>query len=305
MAIPTYQVIMRPLLEVCVDGEPHRLQDLIARLADVFELTDEERSAVLPSGFQAVFTNRVAWASTYLQKAKTLDRIGRGIYRITDRGRGLLVSAPTSITTSDLNAFPEFVEFRTHTSSTTEPSGSTTLSQPDTQETPEELIERAAATLRADLAGDLLERVQGTTPEFFERLVIDLLLAMGYGGSRADAGKAVGKSGDGGIDGIINEDRLGLDAVYVQAKRWAGTVGRPELQMFAGSLDGHRATKGVFLTTSAFSEGARAYVASIGKRIVLIDGARLADLMIDHGVGVATFARHELKRVDDAYFEAG
>jgi len=175
----------------------------------------------------------------------------------------------------------------------------------ESSETPQELIERAAATLRADLATELLERVRGISPEFFERLVIDLLLAMGYGGSRADAGRAVGRSGDGGIDGIINEDRLGLDAVYVQAKRWEHPVGRPEVQMFAGSLEGNRAMKGVFLTTSTFTEGARTYAGSIGKRIVLIDGDRLADLMIDHNVGVATVARRELKKIDDSYFEPG
>ena len=303
MAIPTYQAIMRPLLDVCLDGQPHRLQDLIAELAGVFDLSAEERAAQLPSGFQRVFTNRVAWACTYLQKAGVLERVGRGTYRITDRGRSLLGSVAGPITLNDLSAFPEFIRFRSRSSAVLEHNQASPPTE--SQETPEELIERAAVTLRADLAGDLLERVQATTPEFFERLVVDLLLAMGYGGSRTDAGKAVGRSGDGGIDGIINEERLGLDAVYIQAKRWEKPVGRPELQMFSGSLDGARATKGVFLTTSSFTEGARAYAASIGKRSVLIDGPRLADLMIDHGVGVATFARYELKRADDSYFEAG
>jgi len=305
VAIPTYQAIMRPMLDVCLDGEPHRLQDLIARLSHDFDLTDDERTALLPSGFQGVFTNRVAWASTYLRKAELLERVGRGTYRITDRGRTFVAAHAGPISAADLASIPEFVQFRSR--SRTASGHDEPLLPPgaESSETPQELIERAAATLRADLASELLERVRGISPEFFERLVIDLLLAMGYGGSRADAGRAVGRSGDGGIDGIINEDRLGLDAVYVQAKRWDHPVGRPEVQMFAGSLEGNRATKGVFLTTSTFTEGARTYAGSIGKRIVLIDGDRLADLMIDHGVGVVTVARHELRKIDDSYFEPG
>jgi restriction system protein len=302
MPIPTYQAIMRPLLEVCEDGHQHRLRDLITTLGSVFELSEEELAAQLPSGFQAVFTNRVAWACTYLHKARLLDRVGRGTYVITARGREFVKAAPAVITPNDLSAFPEFVEFRGGNQGVTagkEPPG--TQSE---LETPEEMIERAAATLRSSLAGELLDRVQGTTPAFFEQLVVDVLIAMGYGGSRADAGRAVGRSGDGGIDGVINEDRLGLDAVYVQAKRWEHAVGRPEVQMFAGSLDGVRATKGVLITTSTFTEGARTYAGSIGKRIVLIDGRRLAELMIDHDVGVSTIARHELKRVEEAYFES-
>jgi restriction system protein len=296
---------MRPLLEVCLDSQPHRLQDLITVLADVFALSEDERAAQLPSGFQRVFTNRVAWACTYLQKAAVLERVGRGTYRITDRGRSLISSVQGQITVSNLNSYPEFQAFRARSNTPLEASQPQPTGPIESQETPEELIERSAATIRADLAGDLLDRVMAGTPEFFERLVVDLLLAMGYGGSRADAGRAVGRSGDGGIDGIINEDRLGLDAVYIQAKRWEKPVGRPEIQMFAGSLEGARATKGVLLTTSSFTQGAREYAASIGKRIVLIDGRRLADLMVDHGVAVTTFARYELKRADDSYFEAG
>jgi restriction system protein len=170
-------------------------------------------------------------------------------------------------------------------------------------ETPEERMATAYQTLRADLQADLIEQVKSASPPFFERLVVDLLLAMGYGGSRQDAGRAIGKSGDGGIDGIIKEDKLGLDVIYIQAKRWEGTVGRPEVQKFAGALQGHRASKGVFITTSSFTREAEEYANAINTKLILINGAVLTELMIDHNVGVATTGTYELKRVDADYFE--
>lgn len=299
MPIPDFQTIMLPFLELAAaEHEEITLQQAIAELADGFGLTPEERAELLPSGFQAKFTNRVAWAATHLRKAGLLERVSRGRYRLTERGQRLLAASPTHVTMADLSKYPEYVEFKSG-----EGKAATTSAASESSQTPQELIEATALAIQQGLAQELLERVRSSSPEFFERLVIDLLVSMGYGGSRADAGRAVGRAGDEGIDGIIKEDRLGLDAVYVQAKRWAKTVGRPELQMFAGSLDGQRASKGVFLTTSTFSADARAYVAGIGKRIVLIDGTELAELMIDTGVGVASVSTYTIKRVDEDYFE--
>jgi restriction system protein len=299
MPIPDFQTIMLPFLELAAaEQEEITLQQAIAELAARFGLTPEERAELLPSGFQAKFTNRVAWAATHLRKAGLLERVSRGRYRLTERGQDLLATSPNQVTMAALSKYPEYLEFKSGAGK-----AAATSAVSESSQTPQELIEATALAIKQGLAQELLERVRSSSPEFFERLVIDLLVSMGYGGSRADAGRAVGRVGDEGIDGIIKEDRLGLDAVYVQAKRWTKTVGRPELQMFAGSLDGQRASKGVFLTTSTFSADARAYVAGIGKRIVLVDGNELAELMIDTGVGVASVSTYTIKRVDEDYFE--
>jgi restriction system protein len=299
MPIPDFQTIMLPFLELAAaEQEEITLQQAIAELAARFGLTPEERAELLPSGFQAKFTNRVAWAATHLRKAGLLERVSRGRYRLTERGQDLLTMSPNQVTMAALSKYPEYLEFKSGAGK-----AAATSAVSESSQTPQELIEATALAIEQGLAQELLERVRSSSPEFFERLVIDLLVSMGYGGSRADAGRAVGRVGDEGIDGIIKEDRLGLDAVYVQAKRWTKTVGRPELQMFAGSLDGQRASKGVFLTTSTFSADARAYVAGIGKRIVLVDGNELAELMIDTGVGVASVSTYTIKRVDEDYFE--
>ncbi len=297
MPIPDFQAIMRPWLELAADDQEHALQDVIATLAEEFGLTDDERAEMLPSGFQAKFTNRVAWAASYLNKAGAINRVGRGRYRITPRGRDLLASSEL-ITVAALRRFPEFQESRTGGRGQIETSSDRALDGV----TPAEAIEAAIATIRQAVGAELLERIKAAPPDFFERLVIDLLLQMGYGGSRRDAGAAVGRSGDGGIDGVIKEDRLGLDAVYIQAKRWEGSVGRPVVQMFAGSLDGQKATKGVLITTSSFTADAREFSRTIGKRIVLIDGAQLAELLIDNEVGVVTEATYRLVRVDPGFF---
>jgi restriction system protein len=251
---------------------------------------------MLPSGFQAKFTNRVAWAATHLNKAKALQRVGRGRYRITDRGRQLLAGGqPIG---PQLAKFPEYQEFKGRS----KPSdGAPTPTFDDVA--PAEVIDAAIQSVRAAVATELLDRIKAAPPDFFERLVVELLIAMGYGGSRRDAGEAVGRSGDGGIDGVIKEDRLGLDAVYIQAKRWENPVGRPMVQQFSGSLDQHKATKGVLITTSSFTADARDYVRSIGKRIVLVDGIQLADLLIDNEVGVLTEASYKLVRVDPGFFD--
>jgi restriction system protein len=295
--VPDYQTVMRPWLEFVSDGKDHGLQDVIVALGDRFELTPDERAEMLPSGFQAKFTNRVAWAATHLTRAGALARVSRGRYRITDRGRELLGTG-AAITLTQLSVYPEYQDFKRRGKLSETPAALEGV-------TPAEAIDAAIHSVRGAVSTDLLERIKAAPPDFFERLVVDPLLAMGYGGSRRDAGEAVGKSGDGGIDGVIKEDRLWLDAVCIQAKRWEGPVGRPAVQQFSGSLDLHKATKGVLITTSTFTADAREYVKSIGKRIILIDGVHLADLLMDNEVGVVTDATYRLVRVDPGFFEPG
>ncbi len=299
MPIPDYQSIMLPLLRFAGDGREHSLRETIEALADEFKLTEGERSKLLPSGQQTIFDNRVGWARTYLKKAGMLETTRRGYYRITERGEQILRQNPSEINTAFLRQFPEFAEFQRTTRIRSDEAEDERSNE---TQTPEEAIETAYQKLRQDLATDILQMIKDRSPAFFERLVIDLLVKMGYGGTRKDAGEAIGKSGDGGIDGIIKEDRLGLDVVYVQAKRWDSAVGRPEIQKFAGALQGQRARKGIFITTSNFSQEARDYADRIDSKIVLIDGDRLAQLMIDYNVGVASVASYELKRIDSDYF---
>jgi restriction system protein len=280
------------------DGREHVTSNLIGHLADEFSLSAVDRNQLLPSGRQPTIDNRTAWAVTYLVEAVALERTGRGKIRITDRGRAILAESPTSIDYRFLMKFQEFQEFREASSTRS------AVATPVTPEagTPEEQLEANYQTLRGSLAQDLLVRIKDCSPRFFEELVVDLLVAMGYGGSRKDAGQAVGQSGDGGIDGIIKEDRLGLDVVYIQAKRWEASVGRPTIQAFSGSLDGFKAKKGVIITTSQFTDDAKEYAERIEKRIVLIDGQLLTQLMIDHGVGVTHVTSYEVKRIDLDYF---
>ncbi|MEX0754142.1 MAG: restriction endonuclease [Actinomycetota bacterium] len=305
MPIPDYQSIMLPLLRSTDDGREHNVGDLVDALAVHFAVTREEERELLPSGKQPVFANRIGWARTYLKKAGLLESPRRGAVRITGEGRSALANAPDRIDNAYLRRYPAFREWAGYTSpnqaaSTVEPVLATGLDEL----TPEELLEVGYRRFHDSLARDLLDRVKQSPPDFFERLVVDLLVAMGYGGSSADAGRAIGGSGDEGIDGIIKEDRLGLDAIYIQAKRWGGTVGRPEVQRFAGSLDGQGSHKGVMITTSTFSPEARQYVTKIQKTIVLIDGQELADHMIDFGVGVDRTRSYEVKEIDLSYFEA-
>jgi restriction system protein len=291
---------MLPLLQYASDGKEHSLRDAITFLADVFNLSDDERKELLSSGQQAVFDNRVGWARTYLKKAGLFISPKRGFFQITDRGKEILSQNPSEINLKFLNQFPEFIEFKT-TKKDNDKSEPEIIETSET--TPQESIEFGYQKIRKELELELLNRVKSCSPDFFERLVVDLLVKMGYGGSRRDAGRAIGKSGDGGIDGIIKEDKLGLDIVYVQAKRWDNTVvGRPEIQKFVGALHGQRARKGVFITTSRFSQEAREYVSIIDSKIVLIDGEELAQLMIDNHVGVSTVSIYEIKKIDSDYF---
>jgi len=301
MGIPDFQAIMLPLLELAEDGEIHSVHEAVGELADSFHLSEEERTELLPSGQQPTFYNRVGWARTYLKKAGLLADPRRGHFRITERGKKVLERHPSRIDKAYLQQFEEFVDFTRGTQDTAVGEDN---SEPLQELTPEEVLENSYQQIRDDLAEELLDYVLGSGSGFFEKLVVELLVEMGYGGSRRDAARAVGRSGDRGIDGIIDEDRLGLDVVYVQAKKWSGDnpVGRPEIQKFVGALQGRRAKKGIFITTSRFTENAREYASRIDTRVVLIDGERLTDLMIDHGVGVSPLTTYEIKRVDSDYF---
>jgi restriction system protein len=300
MSIPDYQSIMLPMLRQLADGAEHPLGEVREALAAHFGLTPGDRDQLLASGNQGVFENRVGWARTYLKKAGLLEYVKRGVLRITPRGLEVLAEGPPEINVRYLDRFPEFQEFRR----ANRESKSAETAESNTFDTPDETIEAAYQQLRNQLTSELLEQIRGMSWQFFERLVVDLLVKMGYGGSRKEAGQAFQQSGDEGIDGIIKEDRLGLDIIYVQAKRWkdSSTVGRPEIQKFAGALQGKRARKGVFITTSSFSREALDYAGMIESKIILIDGDRLADLMLEHGVGVTTTRAYEIKKMDLDYF---
>ena len=302
MAIPDFQTIMLPLLDLAGDGETRQIRKPVDILAQHFALTDDETRELVPSGRQPRFHNRVSWARTYLAKAGLLESPKRGYFRITDRGRDVLAGKPSEINIKFLEQFEEFKSFRQLRRALAPPVDATELGEGISADTPEETLQAAYLELRKNLADDLLEEVKKSPPGFFERLVVDLLVRMGYGGSRQEAGEVIGRSGDEGIDGIIKEDRLGLDVIYVQAKRWEGVVGRPEVQKFAGALQGQRARKGVFITTSTFSRKAKEYAEKIETKVILIGETQLAELMIDHGIGVTTEATYELKRIDSDYF---
>jgi len=299
MAIPDFQTIMRPLLEHLSDGQVKRNRETNEYLAGHFELTEEERSQLLPSGYARLFDNRIGWAKTHLKGAGLIESPGRAQYRITERGRKALSRTDQPINLAYLKQFDEYKDFVSESGS----ESTASASDAGDELTPSEHIELGYQRVRNELEEELIGKVKAASPAFFEWLVVELLVAMGYGGSRRDAGQTLGRSGDGGIDGVIKEDRLGLDVIYLQAKRWDGTVGRPEIQKFAGALQGQRAKKGIFLTTSCFSAEAVSYASSIDSRIVLVDGEKLAGLMIDADVGVSRVANYEVKRLDSDYFE--
>lgn len=304
MAVPDFQSLMLPLLQFVGDGKEHSLGEARDSLAAHFGLSKSDREELLASGRQTRFANRVAWAKGYLQQAGLLVASRRAHFMITNRGLELLQSPPPRVDIRFLERYPEFVEFRRPK----EPIGSpeeVARTATEESETPEEVLESAYGRMKAGLVSEVLARVKAASPEFFERLVVELLLKMGYGGSRKDAGQAIGKAGDEGIDGVISEDRLGLDIVYLQAKKWETSVGRPDIQKFVGALQGKRARKGVFITTASFSSEAISYVDRIDPKVVLIDGRRLAELMIDFEVGVATARTYSVKRLDSDYFDEG
>ena len=300
MPIPDFQSLMLPILTLYGDKCEHGSLDILNNLRKQLKLTDEEKNELLPSGKQYRFNNRFGWATVYLLKAGLLSRPSRGTYVITPRGLEVLNENPEKINMKYLEKFQEYIDFKNfkgeENADKIPPTGTDGIS------TPQELLESSYLELRRQLSHDLLERVKQSSPSFFERLVVDLLLKMGYGGSRIDAGQAIGRTGDDGIDGVIKEDKLGLDVVHIQAKRWQNVVSRPEIQAFVGSLEGQRSRKGVFITTSKFTAEAQEYVKRIEKKIVLIDGEQLTQLMIDNSVGVTEESRYIVNRLDEDYF---
>lgn len=304
MHIPDYQTIMLPLLQLLADKKEYILKDVVASLGKQFKLTEEQLNELLPSGQSLLFANRVGWARTYLKKAGLIDAPKRGMLAITDRGIEVLKKKPKKIDNNLLKQFPEFLEFQN-----IKREGSGSLSQIESAQvekhTPEETIDAAYQNIRQSLAQELIDTVRRLSPAFFERLVVELLVKMGYGGSIKDAGKAIGKTGDEGIDGTIKEDKLGLDIIYIQAKRWqsGNVIGRPELHKFVGALAGQGAKKGIFISTSSFSKDALSYSPKNETKIVLIDGVQLAQLMIDYNLGVSVQRAYEIKRLDNDYFE--
>jgi restriction system protein len=301
LPVPDFQSLMRPLLVALEDGGEHPVEAIRASLVDQFALTPADVEELIPSGRVTKFQNRVGWATTYLYRTGLIERPERAVYRLTERGRDVLRQATDRVDLRTLAQFAEFNEFR---QAKTPPSGDVGVqSHPDSENlTPEEQIDGAYREMSSALSAELLDRVLEKSPTFFEQLVLDVLHEMGYGGSRDDATQRLGQSGDEGIDGIIREDRLGLDLIYVQAKRWTKVVGRPEIQKFFGALHGKRATKGVFITTSTFSRAAIEYGEGVTPRVVLVNGKELAQLMIEHGVGVTSSRAYEIKRIDLDYF---
>ena len=303
MPIPDYETLMLPLLQLAAEanGQEVALPVAVGKLVDIFKLTDDERQELLPSGGTFKFSSRASWARTYLQKAGLLEATRRGHFRITDRGRSVLETKPHRIDGDLLSQFEEFREFQGRKK---RPSGREAAEPVVTINTPIESLAVEYERLREALASEILERVKKCSPQFFERLVILLLVRMGYGGSLKDAGQAVGKTKDGGIDGVIREDKLGLASIYVQAKRWNDKpVGSPDIDQFAGALSKRKATKGVFITTSTFTKDALASVKDYSSRIVLIDGMQFASYMIDHDVGVSIMSTYDIKKVDSDFFE--
>lgn len=302
MSIPGYQEFMYPFLQILKDGKEHRLRDLYKKLADYFNLAEEEVAQKLPSGRQTILHNRVGWARTYLNKAGLIEVINRGVFRISEEGLKVVNDPQVNqIDIKFLTGYPSFNEFKNKANKETIEN----QESKDENQTPLEIIDDNFNILKKELQDELLEKILECSPEFFEEMIVQLVVAMGYGGSVKDAGEAIGKTGDEGIDGIIKEDVLGLEMIYLQAKRWKidSTVGRPAIQGFVGSLVGKQASKGIFITTAKFSRTAYEYVNSIDKRVILIDGQQLTDLMFKFDVGVTHEQVFVTKKLDNDFFE--
>jgi restriction system protein len=297
MGIPLFQQITLPLLKLLEDKQEHSLREVIDLLTGGFNLSEEEQRALLPSGKQAIFDNRVGWSRTYLKKAGLLESTKRGFFRITERGLQVLLQKPEKIDIDYLEQFEEFREFKAF-----KREKPAQMHKEEQEITPEEALENAYEQLKNSLADDLLQQLKASLPRKFEKIVVDFLVAMGYGGNQKEAAKVIGKSGDEGIDGIINEDLLGLDVIYIQAKKWEGIVGRPEIHKFAGALLGQHAKKGIFITTSGFTQEAINYASKVDNKIILIDGNMLVQYMIEKNVGVTTSVKYEVKKLDMDYF---
>lgn len=300
--IPDYQTLMLPVLKSVADGKEHKFREIAASIAKDFGLTEEELGCLLPSGNQSIFDNRVGWAKTYRKKACLIEYKGKGVLKITERGKQVLKDSPQKIDNKFLKQYDEFNEFQNKVNPKEEKQETETDYK---NQTPEELIETAFHDFQKSLAEELLDKIRNVSPSFFEKLVVALLVKMGYGGSIKDAGQAIGRTGDEGIDGIIKEDKLGLDVIYIQAKRWKenNVIGRPEIQKFVGALAGQGAKKGVFITASSFTKEALDYKPMNGTKVILIDGMKLANLMIEYNLGVAQLYCYELKKLDNDYFD--
>ncbi len=306
--IPDYQSLMLPLLKFISDGEIHSTQDAVTFLSNELKLTEDELNEWLPSKKQKTFHNRVYWAKAHLKMSGAIENISKGLFKITDKGNSILSTNPDSVNVKYLmSLFPDYEEkiksFRDTKKSDTILTLTENNEGADMEQTPEELIESGYQKIRKSLEQELLSKLKTVHPYFFEKIVVELLVKMGYGGSIQDAGKAIGKSGDEGIDGIIKEDKLGLDVIYIQAKRWEGVIGRPEIQRFIGALAGQRAKKGVFITTSFYTKEAMLYATQMDTKIVLIDGEKLSQYMIDYNLGVSVQNLYEIKKIDSDYFE--
>jgi len=301
--IPDYQTVMLPILKITADDKEHSFREVVEILAHEYNLSDDERKELLPSGTQAIFDNRVGWAKTYLKKAGLISYPKRAFIKLTERGKNILDEKPNRIDAKYLKRFEEFNEFQNLTNQDSNVTEHNEIVE-YTDKTPEEVIESAYQNMKKTLADELLEKIRNVEPAFFERLVVELLVKMGYGGSMKDAGRAIGKSGDEGIDGTIKEDKLGLDIIYIQAKRWkdGNIVGRPEIQKFVGALAGQGAKKGIFITASSFSREALEYTPKNETKIIMLDGNQLANLMIEYNLGVSIQQSYEIKKLDSDYF---
>lgn len=303
MSIPKYHELMLPMLKLLADGNEKSISDIKVKLAEKFKLDEKELKELLPSGNQPIFDNRVGWARTYLKKALLIESSKRGIFKITQRGSSVLKDEISEINAGFLKKFDEFREFQNIEKDDSLKSENNLASQ-DIESTPIEIFEKSYKKIQSDLKSELLEQILSCSPSFFEKLVVDLVINLGYGGSRKEAGEAFRTTGDEGIDGIIKEDKLGLDLIYLQAKRWkkSSCVGRPEIQKFAGALQGKRAKKGIFITTSYFSSEAKEFVTNLDSKIILIDGNELGSLMIESNTGISVISTYSIKRIDSDYF---
>ena len=303
--IPSYQEALLPFLKVLSDGNEHPIKEVTEKISIEFNLSEDEKNQLVPSGQFTLIRGRVGWARTYLKMAGLITYVRRGVSKITERGLNTLKSNLVEIDADYLKQFPEFIEFLKGNKKGDALIGVKDVSQEFVKSniSPDEMMGQAYLNIRQSLESELIEILKSVKPSFFERIVVELLVKMGYGGSIQDAGQAIGKSGDEGIDGIIKEDKLGLDLIYIQAKRWEGVVGRPELQKFVGALAGQRAKKGVFITTSSFTKEAINYTAQMDTKIVLIDGEKLSQYMIDYNLGVSVQSTYEIKKIDSDYFE--
>ena len=303
MAIPKYHEFMKPILLLLKDETPHKRSDMYEKFAIQFRLTEEEKEEWLPSGKQQVYKNRIGWALTYLKKANLIESPTRATFTITDSGKSVLKENPEVVDQEYLMKFDSFKGFKKNIDDSVNDDQQIVVTP--SGESPQDMLDRAYKAITSTLTDDVLNEVMNQSPDFFEKLVVDLLVTMGYGGSKIENSQVLGKTGDEGIDGVIKEDKLGFDKIYIQAKRWdiERTVGRPEIQKFVGALTGQGATKGAFITTAGFSKDAKEYVSKQHAcKIVLIDGQTLAALMIEHNLGVSVESTYLIKKIDFDYF---